>query len=261
MARRSRKNRRQAGLPGQQRVNPHKQAPEFTHDLDPQEVLKQYDTFIHAIIHDIQRSFPRTRTMTEDLHVEGQIGLLDAYKRFDPDAGCAFSSYAYYRVKGSIIDGLRRVGVFQRKHKSPALQQAACRLGEARQSAEGAPETASGGSLDAALNNVDQTIASMGVAWMLINDSLSNKEKQQHHRLPERVLLSKEAHQRLHLALNCLDKEEHTVITRVYFEDRSLADVARELKCSRSWTSRVHSRALRALAKQFQLSETPNSTP
>lgn len=45
----------------------------------------------------------------DDLVSEGTLGLMDALKKFDPDRGVAFSTYAVTRIRGAILDGLQRM--------------------------------------------------------------------------------------------------------------------------------------------------------
>ena len=50
----------------------------------------------------------------DDLYQFGVVGLLYALRRFDPENGTAFKTYAYRRIHGEIIDSLRRNGVLSR---------------------------------------------------------------------------------------------------------------------------------------------------
>ncbi len=43
-----------------------------------------------------------------DLVQEGMRGLIDAARRYDPRRGVAFTTYAKYRIRGAILDGLRQ---------------------------------------------------------------------------------------------------------------------------------------------------------
>ena len=43
----------------------------------------------------------------EDLYAVGLDGLLDAAERFEPARGVAFATFAFYRVRGAILDSLR----------------------------------------------------------------------------------------------------------------------------------------------------------
>lgn len=51
----------------------------------------------------------------EEMISFGQEGLLGAARRFDPTRAVSFRSYAYYRVRGSIIDGARSRGPLSRR--------------------------------------------------------------------------------------------------------------------------------------------------
>lgn len=49
------------------------------------------------------------------------LGLIDAIERFDPDRGIKFETYAILRVRGSIIDNLRKLSPLHYKHKKKEL--------------------------------------------------------------------------------------------------------------------------------------------
>ncbi len=44
----------------------------------------------------------------------GAIGMLEAMQRFDPTLGVEFQAFAIRRVRGAMINGLRREGVLRR---------------------------------------------------------------------------------------------------------------------------------------------------
>ena len=52
----------------------------------------------------------RTMPVVMDAVQEGTIGLIEAVERYDPMRGVAFSLYAVHRVRGRILDFLRREG-------------------------------------------------------------------------------------------------------------------------------------------------------
>lgn len=58
----------------------------------------------------IRRTFPRyNRDEYDDLVAYGYVGLLEARKRFDPARGVQFHSFAWWRVHGAIVDGMRQM--------------------------------------------------------------------------------------------------------------------------------------------------------
>jgi len=57
----------------------------------------------------------RTGTMSnrEDYEQAGFVGLLQAKERFDPSMGIKFSTFSFYRIKGSMLDFMRNSDLFQ----------------------------------------------------------------------------------------------------------------------------------------------------
>ena len=62
---------------------------------------------VHAIAVNIHSKLP-VHVELCDLVQEGMRGLIDAARRYDPRRGVAFTTYAKYRVRGAILDGLRQ---------------------------------------------------------------------------------------------------------------------------------------------------------
>src|SRR3954470_24445964 len=51
----------------------------------------------------------------DDLRAWGHQGVLEAKARFDPGRGVRFSTFAYYRVRGAVLDGVRKQGWLRRR--------------------------------------------------------------------------------------------------------------------------------------------------
>lgn len=56
----------------------------------------------------------------DDLVSIGVMGLLDAHNRYDPDGGRPFETYAEFRIKGAILDSLRKQDFFPRRLRQKA---------------------------------------------------------------------------------------------------------------------------------------------
>lgn len=61
-----------------------------------------------AIVHSVVGKMLIDPRLVEDAHAAGYEGLVEAAVRFDPTRGYKFSSYAFPRVRGAVIDMLRR---------------------------------------------------------------------------------------------------------------------------------------------------------
>src|SRR5512142_2648950 len=55
----------------------------------------------------------------DDLIAYGNIGLFEAAERFDPKVNANFLTFAHYRIKGAIFDGLRKMGAFRGPEQRP----------------------------------------------------------------------------------------------------------------------------------------------
>jgi RNA polymerase sigma factor for flagellar operon FliA len=160
----------------------------------------------------------------DDLIAFGFGGLLEAERRYDPSRGVRFQTFAYYRVRGAMLDGVRKMAdVPRRAHQR--LKAEAER-----------PPTAAPTPLDKAFARMSASLTSASP----VQGSFASES-------PESALLKNESIQRLLEALSRLPARERRLIRGRYFEGRPLDELAAELGISKSWASRIHTQALNAL--------------
>src|SRR3954470_7299495 len=80
---------------------------------DRDRLVEQHLSLVQAIAAKLKRTLGRTIEF-EDLVAYGTKGLLEAADRFDPAQGASFTTFAYYRVRGAMLDGLRTMGWYSR---------------------------------------------------------------------------------------------------------------------------------------------------
>src|ERR1700733_12128212 len=70
-------------------------------------------SYAHAIAAEVSRKLP---PLLERKDVQGwaALGLVEAANSFDPNRGVQFKTFAYYRIKGAIYDGLRKMGWYSK---------------------------------------------------------------------------------------------------------------------------------------------------
>lgn len=81
-------------------------------DLDDKTV-KHYLPLIKMVAGKIVASLP-AGVDVEDLVQAGSMGLMDAFKKYDPTLRCKFKSYAEHRIRGAMLDYLREQDVIKR---------------------------------------------------------------------------------------------------------------------------------------------------
>lgn len=62
---------------------------------------------VRRIARQVSARLPRPVDL-EDLYQEGMLGLLDAMEKYQPDMQASFFTYAEYRIRGAILDSVRR---------------------------------------------------------------------------------------------------------------------------------------------------------
>jgi RNA polymerase sigma factor for flagellar operon FliA len=72
------------------------------------EIVIKYESLVKSIVRTMAiRIHPKVRK--EELISAGMLGLINALLRFDPQKGVRFETYAQHRIKGSILDELRKI--------------------------------------------------------------------------------------------------------------------------------------------------------
>jgi len=187
----------------------------------------------------------------EDFISAGYLGLVDAAKRFKGESEEEFRSFAYLRVRGAIIDSLRKNSALsaQAYRFSKALRA----IDEIRQCDKGrqGPESGNAGN---AVNKILDCIGSGAVAFRLsftdVETFLPSDSDGTH---PENFVSKREQYSIMQRELKTLQHDERAVLKLYYFEDKSFPSIARELGHTKSWVSKVHRKALRKL--QWRCSE------
>src|SRR5262245_20585960 len=79
----------------------------------PDELMFAHQGLVRAIARGIHRSFPSYIEL-DDLIGYGQVGLAQAARDFDAERGIQFSTFAYYRIRGAILDGANQMNWLKR---------------------------------------------------------------------------------------------------------------------------------------------------
>lgn len=187
----------------------------------------------------------------DNLESAGVLGLVEAAHRFDPERGVQFKTYAYTRIRGSILDELRR--------NCPLPQQMLQQMARVRQAYEEMPAPVSAAAMAAATGMSEAEIADC-LAAIRMTRWLSWEEKGHpigtrldDPRRPDRLVEKDEQKRLLTEALNALEERERMIVTLYYLEDLRLKEIAEVLRLSESRVSRLLNAALFHLGEYMRV--------
>lgn len=227
---------------------------------DSREVLARFNAALD-LVDTIARQLRRklgALVEHDDLVSFGREGLLDAARRYDESRGVPFRVYASFRVRGATYDGVRRTSALPRGlyEKLESLEaQALASEGEAPYTfavEDSAREAAEAQEVLADHLAGMAMAATLGLIAEADSDAHASRSATDPSSNPEQAFANAEILQRIQAELEGLDAEEREVIRRHYFEGEPLENAAAALNISKSWASRLHTRALARLGKRLQ---------
>ena len=219
--------------------------------LHDNEFVRQYEPFVRGIAKHTSAQLEIEGEL-EDLVAAGFEGLLEARKRFDPARGVAFKSFAYYRVRGAVIDAVRQNAYLPRRAYARLKAAEALDL-EGEQASEQQRAAAEAGSArdpEQSLRAIDGILGRVAAAYCTAAGSESDSPPESPN--PEAALLARERQDRLRRALDAMPEPERTLLQGHYLQDRRFDEIAKELGLSKSWASRLHTRALDRLRELLE---------
>ena len=201
--------------------------------------------FVSAISKKILKTLPSFVEL-EDLEGFGMIGLVESSRRFDATRGVQFKTFAYYRIRGAIYDGIRKMAWFEKDPDRDVTYDAASNE-IFSESAAGYRTDQGSVDLETEIQGARETIVRLAGARLLSLDHESMGEIADSGQNPEEIAALSRVMEALKECVQELDEKERAVIESYYFQHMTLEDAGARLGLSKSWTCRVHARALKSL--------------
>jgi RNA polymerase sigma factor for flagellar operon FliA len=172
----------------------------------------------------------------ENLESAATLGLVEAANKFDPERGIKFETYAYTRIRGAVLDELRR--------NCPLPQRMLERVALVRRAYEGLPPGSGTAALAAASGLSEDELADCLAAMRLARMSSWEAEPPDcrftdRAEAPDDQAQRAEQKELLADAIQALGERERLVVTLYYMEDLRLKEIGALLKLSESRVSRV----------------------
>lgn len=191
----------------------------------------------------------------DDLVGYGIFGLIDAIDKFDLTKNVKFETYASLRIRGSILDQIRKMDWVPRtlRQRQKQMDSAAAKI----ETKEGRPATDV--EIAKELNIAEEEYSGWKSEIQLANmislddyleqsgDANIEPGGSQRFEQPEKAIEKEELKQMLAEALKTLTEKECSVITLYYYEDLTLKEISQILGVSESRVSQLHSKALQKM--------------
>jgi RNA polymerase sigma factor FliA len=242
---------------GRYRDNPHSEQERMTGKEREGHVLK-YVPLIHFIANRLAMRLPPS-VSREELFSAGVVGLLDAVDKFDTGLGIQFKTYAEHRIRGAMLDELRKMDWFPRSFRKDiqrledAVLALETRLGREPQDLEIAREMGvemeeyfkmSQRGASAGLLNIDDVVMS-GSVGKNGGDWLEDAS-------PLDELKVKETKEAVARALRELSEMEQKVMSLYYYDELTLKEIAEVFHLTESRISQIHSKAILRLRTKLR---------
>ena len=208
-------------------------------------LIEKYDPLIRSIAYQLKARLA-VPVEVDELMNYGRVGLLEAAERFDPKLGVSFKTFAYYRVKGSMYDGLREMDVITRR-KNPKVQFEMAAAEFLNSEVEQSSPQSRTGSLKDDMNEIYGLISGLVPIFFLTNDAMDRFLSDQKEKSVEEKASFQQEKSMLRQALAQLPAKEKNLLEYHYYQDMTLEQAASKLGMSKSWASRLHAKALNRL--------------
>lgn len=219
------------------------------------QLLVEYAPLVTRVVKALPHAYG-CYTDENDMIGDGVFGLMDAIQKFNPAKKVKFESYASLRIRGAIVDKMRKMDVLSRntRQKYKQIEEA---IDQYRQANDQFPSNETIAEMTGMTEKVirktleESTIANM----MSLESVLESGEKKsgmvQQNQTPESVYEEKELIERLAQAIETLQEREQQVIQLYYYEELTLKEIGQVLEISESRTSQILSRTIMKLKKMM----------
>lgn len=226
--------------------------PVQAHDLaERHRLIESCRGLARSLAWKIHRKLPPSVEL-DDLIAYGEMGLAQAAADFDASQGVRFITYAHYRIRGAILDGLSKMSWFNRQdyHRSRYEVMASDLLALSSDDDDG-PEIDD----DADARWLRQMSGSLAMVCLASGEDEDGRHRDLEARDdagPDVSSMLAELRLKLRECVAGLPADARSLIEGAYFEGLTLQEAGERLGISKAWASRLHARALQSLAQSLR---------
>lgn len=218
------------------------------------ELVEQFLPLVNKVANRLAIGLP-SNVDRDDLISFGRFGLLDALAKFDHTRGLQFETYAMWRIRGAMIDGLRESDWIPRtvRDKAKKIEEAYTTLEQRLLRVPTDKEVSE--YLGISEKELQQVFYDTSLASMIsIDEAVGDEDEQKTARhsyivdemtpSPEQVAEAGSLKEVLSHSIDKLPEKERLVVSLFYFEELTLSEIAEVMSLSPSRISQLHSKAV-----------------
>ena len=213
------------------------------------EIVARHTELVARIAHHLIARLPASVDVN-DLQQSGMIGLIEAARSFDASQGASFETYASIRIRGAMLDELRKGDWVPRSvHRQLRAATEATRQVEQRTGRAATPREVAA-AMNISVDDFDRLLADVVRGHVLSIDAHADGEDETPLRIaesapsPAQRLDADEFRRELVGAIDSLPEREKLVLSLYYEQEMNLREIGAVLEVSESRVCQIHAQAL-----------------
>lgn len=220
-------------------------------------LVAEYLPLVKTVVGRLAMTLP-AHVDREDLHSAGLVGLLEAIRRYDPSCGASFETFARLRIRGAVLDELRRMDWTPRSvhRKAREVQEVMRRLEQ--QTGKVPTDAEMAKALKLSPQAYAELLEEIRPASYLCLDAVWNAENDggvcphdcfadDRQEDPGRKTADQELIRCIAERIQALPEVQRKVVALYYFEGLRLKEIAAAFGVTESRVSQIHTQAVLAI--------------
>jgi RNA polymerase sigma factor for flagellar operon FliA len=222
--------------------------------MSREQLASQYMPYVRSIAGNVWKTLSKDIEF-DDLVSYGMLGLFESADRFDAKFGANFMTFSYYRIRGAIYDGLRGMGwvsrtEYQRYRYEQKANSYLNNVHDRDMAPVGDAPKSEKKSDDEEVNELADMVSGLVTIYVTALDAMEGFQiKDDRGPAVDEVMELFQSKELVSNAVQKLPEQEKKLIELYYYSELSLEEVGKNLNLSKSWTSRLHTRAIDKLGR------------
>lgn len=191
----------------------------------------------------------------DDIRSAGMLGLIDAANKYKPEKKILFKTFAEYRIRGAILDEMRKLDWFSRSLREKQTSISRCMTRLERELGRCPDEHEMAERMELSLEQYQKMLGEVShLGCVSLNETLDHSDTGSSFQdalvdnnksaSPVHILEGHELTKSIALILEELSEKERIVISLYYYEELTQKEIAEVLDVSEGRVSQLHSQAL-----------------